>query len=248
VRLAGNCHADETAVEAEWQSECSALSSLNYEVVLFDLDDTLIDRRGAFMRAAREMYASYPALQLKRSAEAVVRLLVDWENEGGPPALTAAMLREWPAIGLPADRLWTVFRNRLFGQIHPDQAVIDLVTDLRTAGAQTGVITNGDARQLEKFTLAGLTGLFDVVLVSEVVGIRKPAAAIFEMALNKLGASNDSAIFIGDNPPVDIEGARTAGLATAWVRAGREWPAALERADFEVDSVAELRSALFSRD
>jgi FMN phosphatase YigB (HAD superfamily) len=108
------------------------------------------------------------------------------------------------------------------------------------------VITNGDARQAEKIQLAGLTGLFDVVLISDTVGVRKPSPAIFQMALDDVGSVAGDALFVGDNPPVDVEGARSAGLATAWVRAGREWPVALPRADYEADTLVGLSPSLFA--
>jgi HAD superfamily hydrolase (TIGR01509 family) len=148
-------------------------------------------------------------------------------------------------INLPQDELWTTFRGRLVEQIRPDSVVIKLVTDLRSAGAKTGVITNGDARQVEKIQLAGLTDLFDVVLVSDTVGIRKPSPAIFQMALDEVGSMPAESLFVGDNPPVDIAGARSAGLATAWVRAGRDWPASLQRADYEADTLVGLRPSFF---
>jgi putative hydrolase of the HAD superfamily len=63
----------------------------------------------------------------------------------------------------------------------------------------------------------GLSGFFNVVVVSEEVGWRKPSFQIFEYALNKLQIQAHEAIYIGDSPNEDIKGAKQAGLKTIFV-------------------------------
>lgn len=63
----------------------------------------------------------------------------------------------------------------------------------------------------------GINAFFNVVVVSEENGWRKPSTKIFQDALNKLGVEAKEAIYIGDSPIEDIEGAREAGLKTIFV-------------------------------
>ena len=63
----------------------------------------------------------------------------------------------------------------------------------------------------------GISELFNVVVVSEEVGWRKPSAKIFQTALNKLQIEPFDAVYIGDNPIEDIKGAKEAGLKTVFV-------------------------------
>ena len=83
------------------------------------------------------------------------------------------------------------------------------------------------------------------VLVSDVFGAAKPDASIFLEALRELGGPvSGEVLFVGDNPEADIGGAQGVGMATAWIRRGREWPASLSPPDFTLDSVLETRRLL----
>lgn len=62
-----------------------------------------------------------------------------------------------------------------------------------------------------------LNQYFNVVLVSQAVGWRKPSPRIFRLALQRLGVEPEEAIFIGDNPKEDIEGARNVGMRAFFV-------------------------------
>ncbi len=63
----------------------------------------------------------------------------------------------------------------------------------------------------------GISEFFDVVVVSEEVGWRKPSAKIFQTALNKLQIESFDAVYIGDSPIEDIKGAKEVGLKTVFV-------------------------------
>lgn len=49
---------------------------------------------------------------------------------------------------------------------------------------------------------------FEVILVSEEVGVKKPDPSIFEMAMDRLKLRPDKCVYVGDRPRDDIEGAR----------------------------------------
>jgi HAD superfamily hydrolase (TIGR01549 family) len=63
----------------------------------------------------------------------------------------------------------------------------------------------------------GISEFFNVIVVSEEVGWRKPSAKIFQTALNKLQIEPFDAVYIGDSPIEDIKGAKEAGLKTVFV-------------------------------
>jgi HAD superfamily hydrolase (TIGR01549 family) len=63
----------------------------------------------------------------------------------------------------------------------------------------------------------GLSEFFNVVVVSEEVGWRKPCGLIFQDALNRLQIKACEAVYIGDSPNEDIKGAKQAGLKTVFV-------------------------------
>ena len=62
-----------------------------------------------------------------------------------------------------------------------------------------------------------ISQFFDVVVVSEENGWRKPHTQIFQCALEKLRVKAEEAIFIGDSPLEDIKGAKEIGMKTVFV-------------------------------
>jgi putative hydrolase of the HAD superfamily len=79
------------------------------------------------------------------------------------------------------------------------------------------MVTNGSAHtQRAKLTALGFEGLFDPLIVSEEVGVRKPHARAFELAIANWG----DVLFVGDDPVADIAGALAVGMRA--LRVGHE--------------------------
>ena len=63
----------------------------------------------------------------------------------------------------------------------------------------------------------GINQFFNVVLVSEEVGWRKPHIKIFQEALKRLGVTAKEAVYVGDSPAEDIMGAKAVGMKTVFI-------------------------------
>jgi putative hydrolase of the HAD superfamily len=85
-----------------------------------------------------------------------------------------------------------------------------------------GVVSNGQTRQQRlKLERMGIAKRFECVVVSEECGCAKPAPEIFLRACSLLGAEPENAIYVGDLYDVGAVGARDAGLVGVWLdRAG----------------------------
>jgi putative hydrolase of the HAD superfamily len=82
-------------------------------------------------------------------------------------------------------------------------------------------VTNGNA-DLEK---VGLAGFFVASVQAREVGSPKPGREIFEVAGAKAGVALGRILHVGDDPLTDIQGARDAGMRTAWINRRQEaWP------------------------
>ncbi|HVF31965.1 MAG TPA: HAD family phosphatase [Acidimicrobiales bacterium] len=101
------------------------------------------------------------------------------------------------------------FNERI--RVHDD--VVETVRRLRAAGLRTGVVTNNIKEASAGWrALLPVDELFDVVVDSSAVGVRKPDPAIFAVALDRLGGiAPEAAVFL-DDAPGNVEGARRAGL------------------------------------
>ncbi len=75
------------------------------------------------------------------------------------------------------------------------------------------LITNGFQEVQEiKIKESGMDRYFERLITSEEAGVKKPDPKIFYYALEKTGALVDESLMIGDDYPVDIEGARKVGM------------------------------------
>ena len=87
--------------------------------------------------------------------------------------------------------------------------------------------------------------MFDVILVSDEVGWRKPKPLIFEMALSRLGVGPADALFVGDRIDIDVAGAQGVGMGSAWVNPERApLPPDVQPPDYEIRDLAELAPIL----
>ena len=93
-----------------------------------------------------------------------------------------------------------------------DPAAAPVLRELKRRGFALGVISNSDGRLERSFALAGLTEHFDFFIDSFVVGVEKPDPAIFRFALERAGVAPHEAAYVGDIYPIDVLGARRAGL------------------------------------
>jgi len=76
------------------------------------------------------------------------------------------------------------------------------------------IITNGFSEaQEKKMKNAQIRGYFEIVVNSEMAGVKKPNPKIFQMALKMANVSPENAVMIGDNLEADILGAQNAGLS-----------------------------------
>jgi putative hydrolase of the HAD superfamily len=100
--------------------------------------------------------------------------------------------------------------KRMFAGSSPQPDMLDLVRELRGRGLRTGLLSNswGD-RDGYPWELLG--ELFDDVVISARVGMRKPEERIFQLALDRLGLSPGECAFV-DDVEGNIVAARALGL------------------------------------
>ncbi len=114
-------------------------------------------------------------------------------------------------LGLPADGLIARLLNADF-QV-PRPAAVDLARRTRAAGLPTGLLSNSwGAGGHDVYTGYDLNALFDVVVISHVVGLRKPERPIFELAAAKLGRAPADCVFV-DDTQANVATARELGMA-----------------------------------
>ena len=133
----------------------------------------------------------------------------------------------------PAFEVFDDVRNDV--ELYPDViAELELLFSRFTVVA----VTNGNSN-LETI---GIRHLFHGVVTAVSAGAAKPARQIFDVAIREAGVGPEEILHVGDHPETDIEGARQAGLRTAWInRNGERWPDDVPAPDAIVADMTELR-------
>ncbi|WP_347233148.1 HAD family hydrolase [Kribbella sp. VKM Ac-2569] len=200
-------------------------------LVCFDLDNTLIDRDGAFLKWAR-WWADLNGL-----GESGVEWLLAHDDGGfRPRAELFELARARFGLAAPVDELVASYdeEHPLFTWV--EQPVLDGLADLRAAGWRIAVVTNGGTIQQNlKLEYTQIADAIDYACVSETVGVRKPDRRIFELAGTQTGTTLDDGWMVGDHPSHDIAGGIAAGLHTIQI-GSRQVPDA-PVADHQFESV-----------
>jgi epoxide hydrolase-like predicted phosphatase len=99
----------------------------------------------------------------------------------------------------------------------PNHSVIELVHELKSSGFRLGVLTN-NVRELRHawWPMLDFANIFDDVVDSHEVGMRKPNRAIYELALNRLGVEAHRAAFL-DDAKSNVDAASALGIHGIWV-------------------------------
>lgn len=118
------------------------------------------------------------------------------------------------------ERLFAVFSSTSTYRLYDD--VLPALHELSEAGYRLGLISNFE-RWLEEMLVELEVGhIFDVAVISGIEGVEKPDASIYRRALDKAGVEPAGAVHVGDSPGLDVEPARSVGMATVLLdRLGR---------------------------
>ena len=113
---------------------------------------------------------------------------------------------------LPGEIKLDGFREVYFSHLHPNEPMIELMRELRGRGLRMAMLTN-NVREWEPLWRAKLPvdEIFEVVVDSAFVGMRKPEREIYELTLERLGGGvrAEECVFVDD---VDVNCAMAAEL------------------------------------
>jgi putative hydrolase of the HAD superfamily len=101
--------------------------------------------------------------------------------------------------------------DRLFARVGPDMAMLAAVRNARAAGVRTGLISNSWGTR--RYDRAMLEELFDGVVISGEVGIRKPAPEMYRLGAERAGVAPQACVYV-DDLPFNLPPAAALGMAT----------------------------------
>lgn len=214
-------------------------------LLLCDLDDTLLDRAGAFRAWAEALLAT-------RGLDGWLDRVLAIDHAGRVRRwdMVARVCAEVP-LGVSEAELLAAYERDFIASFGPHSLLPETAAALeraRAAGWTIGVLTNGDAIQVEKIRRSGLDGYLDGWCLTDEIGHQKPDPEAFRIAAAQLGTTLEGAWMIGDVETTDIEGAVAAGIPSVWISHGRNWPVREFHPTMRAGSAAEAIDLVLSRE
>jgi FMN phosphatase YigB (HAD superfamily) len=192
--------------------------------LLFDLDDTLWPIVPVIVAAEEALYAwlqqHAPAVAAAHSidsmrARRLALVEADPRHRIDLMALRALVMAEvFAACGEDPGKI--AAGMALFGNARNQVTLFDDVAPALQRLGRTfllGTISNGAA----DLTAIGMARHFRVSVAAHEFGSAKPDPAIFAHACNALGVAPSEAVYVGDDPALDVLGAQQAGMRAVWI-------------------------------
>jgi putative hydrolase of the HAD superfamily len=131
-------------------------------------------------------------------------------------------------------------KRRMFAEVKPDGAMWAAVGAVGAAGVHTGLLSNSWGGR--DYPLEELRSIFDSIVISGEVGLRKPDPDIYLFAAKQAGVPADMCVFV-DDFSVNVEGAEAVGMIGILHRDARKTIAQLEHLfGFSLQPPADARS------
>ncbi|MFD9626599.1 YjjG family noncanonical pyrimidine nucleotidase [Peribacillus muralis] len=198
---------------------------MKYEIILFDVDDTLlnfgISEKKALHEAFREFGLPTGAEDYERCYQGISRVL--WRDlEQGKINLTILGVERFKqlfhkyGLEIHADAFSCAYLGYLSKQIHLIPGALEVCENLE--GCRLAIITNGFTTvQQARIAGSALCNTFEHLIVSQEAGYHKPDRRIFDYAFSKLKITDKSkALIVGDSLTSDIQGGFNYGMDTCW--------------------------------
>lgn len=191
--------------------------SFSYDLILFDLDGTLIETAPEIADAVNDTLKQFDLPPVSQQQ------VNDWIGHGTRELLiqalawtggtTAESVRQSDSFKLIEREFGKHYQARCGTRSHLYPKVRETLHTLRAAGVKLAVVTNKEGRYTQTVLDAHqMTPLFDRVISGDTLPVKKPDPAAIDDCLQSFGVARERALFVGDSS-IDVATARNAGIA-----------------------------------
>lgn len=198
---------------------------MKYEIILFDVDDTLFDFDMSEKKALHKTFTEfeYPTgLSDYRGTYNDISKILWSDLEQGFMSLSELAVERFRRLfyqhelDIDAEKFSRNYLEKLGRETHPVQGAIEVCEKL--VNYRLAIITNGFAAvQKARIENSVLHNTFEHIIISEEVGFNKPDKAIFDYTFSKLQITDkEKVLIVGDSLTSDIQGGINYGIDTCW--------------------------------
>lgn len=183
------------------------------KIVVFDLDNTLIDRQRAFTEMLNERIEMTLPEHKKHLKKQAIEDILLWDDNGTVSrSISFKNYCEKYEVSCMTSKELTDYWTTISGSVvYLFDDVMEVLSALKQ-DYRLAILTNGSPiSQRRKLESTGILPFFELSVVSGEVGIDKPDHRIFDYMCEHLNASAEECLYIGDNYLNDVLGARNAG-------------------------------------
>jgi putative hydrolase of the HAD superfamily len=218
------------------------------KAVIFDLDQTLTDRDKS-MRKMAEVFAGHFAPDLRPCSFETVHSAMKRADARGfrpRPKFAGDLLEMLPWKSQPKPETLIAFWEEKFPICAVERAGSgEVLEELLGRGLKLGVLTNGETiPQKTKLKVMGFEPFFASVLISRATGTKKPEPAFYQLALDALGCTAETVVFVGDHPHFDVVMPQQLGMNAVWLKGIFDWPADVPPPVYSISELKELPTLL----
>jgi len=214
------------------------------QAILFDLDETLVDRTRSIALYAERFQRDFMDRLGPLSASVLAAVILAADGRGYRPRaeLCGDLVRILPWQMPPEPSVLQTHWETWFPSLSvAREGLTETLTALHAQGMRLGIVTNGRVQgQHTKIAQLGIRPHLSAVVISEAVQIEKPDPRIFARALAEVGCQASQTWFVGDHPVNDVLGAAAAGLRPIWLTGVHPWPPGHPAPQWQIGALIEL--------
>lgn len=210
------------------------------KAAIFDLDGTLLNRDESVKIFIERQYERLNKQVGNIPKEKYVKRFIELDKRGyvWKDKVYQQLVDEFNIVNITSEELLQDYISEFKNYCVPFANLTQMLEELKSSNILLGMITNGYGQfQMDNIKALGIEKYFDVILVSEWEGVKKPNPQIFKQALEQLNVSPNQSLFVGDHPDNDVKAAQNVGIKGIWKK-DFQWNNV--EADFIVDDLAEL--------
>ena len=192
------------------------------KAIIFDLDNTLIDRQRAFKEMLDRKF--HQLFEDETLIQEMIKDIIEWDNNGTVERIV--VFKKWAekynVTKISAEQLDKEWSDESGSVAFLYDDVRETLTELKKK-YKIAILSNGNkTSQRRKLSTIDIYDLLDYSLISGEFTHRKPDKEISEYTAKQLGLETNECVYVGDNYKIDVLGSKNAGMLPVFISRNRE--------------------------